>query len=433
MHQALKRSLLRPLTKPPTLRFVGQYTCNFSASTTATATVPAADLKLPASPTKQILVIGKAEVPTLVSATINGVAAAYVADRGNFVNFFSATYAGSGPFNVVLTASASNSENGRIEVYEVDNAAPLHQGCLNGVAGSGTSGLIQARAPNNGCLVAGAIHTTDTVAISWTAGLTLDVDADAGDYRGSSGSDINPSIGNRDVDVTLGLGSAAAQFQAASLAINPSVGNFVSGGFRSITAVNGVTTTATFSSIPMTNFTASGSFKLFAFFIVEANVTFTSATFNGNGMTAVGSIVNTGATPDISIHVFSIDVTQAAPSGNIIVTASGSIDAIPVALEVACMYNVRAVGAVQTAQGNATGAAVNVAVAEGGTILAFNAKATTGLSVAWTGVREVFDGTLTGMSLSSAIQPFAAAEASRTVQAVSSSDQYCTLAFACNP
>ena len=158
----------------------------------------------------------------------------------------------------------------------------------------------------------------------------------------------------------------------------------------------------------------------------------------GNAMTSLGSVVNTAASPDLICHFFHIDVTQAGgASGSIVVTASTTITLSPARFVKWAFYGVGSISAVQSAQGNATGAAVNIDVSEGGTILALHSRTTDTQTVTWTGVENLVDvstGSVTVLRTAAAQHSYSDAETGRTVQATgSASGQYATLAIALNP
>jgi len=171
---------------------------------------------------------------------------------------------------------------------------------------------------------------------------------------------------------------------------------------------------------------------MFAVFKGQADVTITGATFNGIAMTSVASIINTTATPDLIIHIFSLDVNQASPAGNIVITCSASVAGVGFSAEVFAMYRVGSIGAAQSVSGNGTGNALAVTVAEGGFILACHIRDVNTQTVLWTGADELADLDINGAFRNSAAQyPYATAEVNRTIQAVgSAAGEYATLAIA---
>ena len=204
---------------------------------------------------------------------------------------------------------------------------------------------------------------------------------------------------------------------------------------RSSVDVGGV---SSFNVVADADISTRGTFKLVMAFVLEANVTISSVTVGGSPASRLGQIVNTTASPDLVLEVWTIDVTAGSPSGTIAVTLSGNITS-SVFLVRHQLYNVRSVGAAQTVSGDATGAAVNVDTLSGSYLVAYHIRAAQGQTVTWTGVDETTDFDLTISAL-----PFARfscgeraacdAETGRTVQAVgSASGQYATLAMAFHP
>jgi hypothetical protein len=413
----------------PTVRYVGQYAFSFAGTTSATATVPAADL-LPASPTKQILVFAPMETTALAGLTINGVVAGRICDSNGFMYVGSAAYAGSGPFNVVLSTASSASDVGRITVYEIDNAANAYEGSRVSNALTVTSLDLSRRLPKDAIFVGAVENTTDTVTTAWS-GAPEDVDADVGDFAFSAAHSA-PATAKTTLAVTATV-SAANTSPFTGLTILPP-GEKVRGGFRKLSSASFLGTSATFTSASITDYTGLGSFKLIAVAAFEANASIAGISFNGNAMTQIGQIVNTGASPDLALGIFAIDVTPAAPSGNIVVTASANILGALCFLSTFCFYDVGSIGLAQSAQGSATGATVNVDVAEGGAIIAAHFRADQTQTISWSGVQELYEVASTAANFGIADWAHADAEVGRAVQATgSASGQYATIAVALNP
>lgn len=414
----------------PQLRFANSYTLTFTSTTTATATVAALDLGFPAGANKQILVASALEVSVVTGVTINGVAAVRTAlTGGGFSELWSAFYAGSGPFNIVFTTSASSTDVTRIAVYEVLDAAPLYQSASWGEARTGTVITMPLRVPDTGLAVAVAHSNTDTNSITWT-GLTGTLNVDGGTLRNASADLEVNVVGTTDLSiVATQTGSAVMSGQAQ--AILPASPAMLSGKLyrtRGTSFSGGAT--VTFST---NDFTGYGSFKLVVAVTCIANATINGVTFNGNAMTSLGVVKNSGPSPDMNIGFFAIDVTQAAPSGNIVVTMSGASIGDTIDIAQWLVFNMGSFGTLQSVQGNATGAALSVDVSAGGMILAATIRPT-GQTTTWTGVSEQRDTDTAIDAYSLADRSYCAAETARTVQAVGSgSGQYITAAIACNP
>lgn len=412
----------------PVVEFTNQYTFTFAGTPgTATVTVPAIDLG-PAAGDKQILVCAQTESPVLASITINGVNAPFFLDENRFVYYAAADYTGSGPFDIVLTCAGASTEANGLTVYEVTKAPKLYE-CSRSIGtnrAAGTAAVeVSRRVPVGASVVAAAMFPTDTVTATW-AGVTEDADADVGASRNTSGHTTDQvTASNTTISVTP---SASTTIHASSLVI-PKNEPKLRGGVRRYSTTTFNTTTATFST--GTDYTGLGNFKLVCGIAIEANVTVSSVTFNGNAMTQIASVVYTTPSPDIVLYFYAIDVTQAGPSGSIVITASASITGFNAALTAWHIYNFNSFGTPQSTTGNGTGSAVSVDVTENGMILAIHCRATETQTITWTGVHELVDdsvGLSNLFSYGSADYAHAAAETGRSVQAVgSASGEHATL------
>jgi hypothetical protein len=346
---------------PVRARFVNAYNITFTASTTGTATVAAVDLQLPASVTKQILVFAAGELSIPDSCTINGVAAGLITGNAGSLACFSAIYAGSGPFNVVVTMRTSITEAGQILVYECDDCAPLHES-LRGTGFEQRASLELVE----GCpVIAVGYNGTDTNAFTWTAP-TETFDADVGAYRLSAASNLVPVAGRTSQNIQISAPAAANINAISPLPINT---QGIRGGAHSLAGVL-ATTTAVFSGY--VNFNNIGNPELVIAVGIETNVTITGVTFNGNAMTSRGGITNTAATPDIQIAFFSISLTNGAASGNIVVTFSATAGSVQCFLYKWILYGVGGYGTIQTAQATGTGATLSPVINDGGAVLFYS-------------------------------------------------------------
>ncbi len=429
------------------LRFTGAYTINFGGTGSATATVPAVDLGA-ADATKQIIVFNanEANAAQPTSVTIDGVTAGMIVAGGDSLTaamrIYSATYTGSGPFNIVVSVATTSTEISQVIVYEVTNAAPAYEGARQ--VSSNTAATLMTlsqRLADGAMMVGGVISNTDTITATWS-GLTEDRDADAGDHAISIASKTTAAAGKTDLAVTM-TPSASSICRAAGLALHKT-GSRLRGGFRcanhsTIIAVGATSVTianATLGNKRLTDYTGLGSFKLLLFIGIEANCTITGVTFNGNAMTSVGSVTNTGASPDLTMAVFSIDVTQGAPSGDIVVSFSASITGT-LNITPACMYNVSSVGTPATATANAASAGVTLTVTDGNHILAAHIRSTDTQTITWTGVNKcnveglTSAGGITANAWSAADWPDANAETNRAITPTGSASGQCaTIAVA---
>lgn len=424
----------------PFMKYVGSFAANFAASTTATATVLGANLG-PQNNDKQILVAWRSftGVVNPIGATINGVAASTITAGQDSVGMASAYYAGTANFNVVVSVATAITENGFVDVWEFVNARPLYEGLVNNGAFFDVIAPLLTRAPKDSFIVGAGLINTDSVTATWSV-LTEVTDIDAGSYRNiaaiggptlspfESIISVTPSVSD---GVTFSLLSVLKKSTSLSTALSCSV--------RSAPMANlfVATTTSTFTVAARPNalnFTGLGSFTLYALLSVESDITVSGVTFNGNAMSLVGSAANTAASPDLRTYAYKIAVTQASPSGNLVVTYSSSASG-SVGVTLVRVYGGGTDQTIQSISGNAIGAAVNVTVAEGGVILAVTARATDTQVVTWSGVMDPDTAIDAGSHAhSTAMRPYCGAEAGRAVQASGdASGQYVTMAFAINP
>lgn len=417
----------------PKLRLVNTYAISFGGTASATVTVPAVDLGFPATPTKQILVGIPFEAVSFSSCTINGVAAPFLTTAVGFLYFCSAVYAGAGPFNIVINITATSSEIGKIAVWEIDEAAPVYQACRNAQSNTaGTTKPIPIRVPDQGQAVGIGLALTDTTTQVWTGGLTEDTDQDAGDYALSTAKVTTNSAGKASLAV-LDTFSASGSIKNMALAIAPNK-VLLQGGPRvqqTSTTVGGPT--ITFSSL--NNFTGLGNFKLILFIQYQDDMTVTDVKFNGVSMALIGSVNNTTPGPDLNLYAYHIDVTQAAPSGNVVVFFSAASIGVAITIHQHLVYNVGSIASVVGGATNtAAGAALAVTVAAEGTILAAHVHDTATDTVSWSGLDISFDGSLGATRGSTGQRIYCDAETNRAVQATASGvASNCTLAFALNP
>lgn len=364
---------------PISAHFVNEYAINFASTTSATATIPAIDLTLPASATKQILVFVGAEAPLITQITINGVRAGWIMANGFFVGG-SAIYAGAGPFNIVITVASASAELGGVLVYEFDKAAPLYES-LMGWGSANTVAHLQ-QLPGD-VLVAAGLHLTDTTTFTW-AGPTENFDADVGDYRLSSAVDFTPVISRQNRTVTANPPNPPEELRSLSVH-RVGTASGIRGGFSTASSIAGSGSTFTYTGTIDTNLNNLGNFDLVIGFCVEATVTVTGVTFNGVAMTARGNVLNTTATPDLLVYYFSISLTDGAASGNIVITCSASVAGISCIMNKWYLYGVASYGTVVSSQGSATGAATAVSINDGGAALFCAIGGTAGNAITITG------------------------------------------------
>jgi hypothetical protein len=415
----------------PTIRFVGQYDVTFAGGTSETITVPDADLS-PASTERQILVFTAGETQPITDVSIAGVAAGSLMPfegGGGFVNAWAAPYAGEGPFNILVTGAASSQDTG-ILVFEVDKAAPLHECQIVGGSTATTSlALATLRVPRDGIAVGFATSLTETNSFTWSS-LTEIFDADVGGQSLSAAvrTAYVQEVPGADLTETI-TQSAAATMAGMVMAIAPKRGLLTG------RVLDEFATTAAGATITLSNFNLEnmGTAKLVVVIALEADGLTPTVSYNGVAMNLVGSVTNTGASPDLVLRMFELDVNlTAAPDASFVI--GGVVALASVHWSIYALWNCHHVGDVQSAQGNATGAALALDVAEGGFIIADHIRATDTQTVTWTGVNEKRDADAGPYRISPAYRALCGKEDNRVVQAVgSASGQYATIAAAFNP
>lgn len=432
-----------PSVNPVRISLTGSYATNYAGTTQITVTVPAVDLKLPASNSKQILVGIPTEVPTIASVTVNGVNAPDFMTASSCISYASAFYAGSGPFNIVVTIAATSTEIGQLVVWEVEDASPLYQGARNMKFNSVAAAPLPLplRIPDLGQMVAASISFTDTITSTWSGGPVEDTDVDAGDYALSTAKTTGPQSGNTGVTFAsvLNTQSGANVSAGINLAIAPRLA-LLGGGMRvstNFTVGAGGFATGT-SSSRFNNFTDMGNLKYIVILSYQDDRTITGVTHNGVAMSLIGHAVNTAATDDIHTYAFGIDLTQAAPSGNLVVTMSSAapFSGIPMALNRYAFYNVGSISSIVTGTSAvAAGAALTVDVNQGSAIVGSHVQDVDANSTTWVGIDRLTDFSY-GSSIrdSQGSKSYNNPEIARPIQATGSgAGQSCTLAFVLNP
>lgn len=416
-------------------RYVNRYSFTWSG-TTGSFTIPSGDLTLAGSG-KQILVCLPAEAPLVTGCTIGGTNGYLIAsDPAKFMFMFGHTYSGSGNVAVVVTDGTST-EVSAADVYEFTDCQPLYSGyCVSG-SGLTAVGNAQVFSPIGGVTAGSVMNTTDTVTFTWTGPLTERTDADAGDMRLSSADSLTAAASEvRSTAVATGTGGTGRM--GGAITAVPVSHTGVRGGMiaRTSIAVTGATVTFAASMVE-TNHTNAGSFKLLFVFACEVDtITPNSVTYNGSAMTLVGSVVNTGASPDIKIYAYAIDVTQVAPNGAVVVTWSATMGTgATFDYSLTRLYGVNSVGTAGTSQGNGTTASTTVNVSAGGLILGFQIRSTAADNTnTWTGLDEISDQDVSGFGMTVASRWQCAAETARAISCLNSaSGQYAMLAIPFNP
>jgi len=416
----------------PAVRYVGQYNYTYSSTATQNTVIPAADFQL-AGVNKQLAIIFSPEVEAPAGVLIDSVSApALSVDVTSFMHIFGGPRVGASDVTVTLNLLTSVTESGAFHVFEVTGAAPLHEGFANASALALASQVIPRFLFKDGLGLAGAFNITDTATFTWT-NITEDADADVGTYRLSSAHDLTPAVADTYASITAATSSGVCQ--AAYVSVNPQQLSGIIRGGQYFTRDAGIAgTTSTYpAGTPAANHTGAGSFKLVVFVGVESDTDISSVTYDGVAMTQIGSVANTGASPDIRIKAFATDITQADPDNNIVVNMAASVSTT-LFVRFWRLYGVGSVGAAGSQQGNAAGASFTVDVNQGGLIIGMTVRGTDTQTTTWTGVTEMSDYDAGPAAVSMASQYNCAAETGRTIQATgSASGQYATLAIPFNP
>lgn len=372
--------------RAPVVRYVGQFPLVFTASTIGNASI-SSGLSDP-HPDKQILLVARAETqflsvsvyPTLAGVTMSVIGV--VTPGGPTQGMYSLSYTGGGPIAVVVTANASMTETGAIDVWEVIGARPLHEGAYNDNALAATAVPVPMRAGRRSVVVMAAMGFTDTLAITLSGGITQNVDADVGGYRATSGQTAVLEV-DTDLPLTATMGVSGTLYVQA-LEIKPQ-STQLSVSLRRSSGVAAVAGVATFSNPVSINFTGLGEFDLYTFIAAEVDFTITGVTRGGVAMTQVGTpVVFTTATPDLLLYCFKQRVTTATATGDILITFSGShtTDVFVCNLRV---YGGNGVASFGGQGATSTAQTITSAVKKGGAMLACMSRSVATETVAWTG------------------------------------------------
>lgn len=419
-------------TPPARIRFVNTYAYTFPSAASVNVTVPIADLQFHPSDHRQILVFFLTEVPIPAGITIDGVAAPIIsADGGPFVIAGSAYHKGTVDFTVTLTVGASSTEVGRIAVYEVEWASPLYESFAHHGVTAGLINNFLISIPARGVASMGVFVGTDTSTLTFS-GMTEDADLDAGDFRLGAGSVVTPQAAiNR---LTGSVTSSASNALLVALGILPTDVRGVRGPCGRGSNITSADPTVVPNSVAGTANTGKGTFKLILTIMCETDSDVNGVTVNGVAMTRIGQVVNTTPSPDLLIEVWSLDIVDGSPSGDISIDWTAA-PGVSVRVHLFRLYGVGAVGTAQTTSGNGTGNAVSVDTAPGGLILGFHIRAAPLDTVSWTGIDEADEvNVASAYKAGYGIRAFCDAETGRSVQPASgSSGEYATLAIAFNP
>jgi hypothetical protein len=419
-------------------RYVNRYSYTWSG-TSASFTIPSGDLTLAGSG-KQLLVFFPTEVPVPTGCTIGGTNAYLLGtDASQFIFSWGATYAGAGNVNVTVTGSSS-SEQGSADVYEFTDCDPLYGGyymCADLLASANAVGPMLVYAPIGGVTAASAMEAADTTTFTWTGALAERTDADAGAMRLSSGDNLTGATSEVRSTATA-TASAGTIRPTGAVTAAPTGQTGVRGGIHIATSLSVTGATATVpASRPGTDHTNAGSFKLVFCFGCEVNtITPSSVTYNGSAMTFVGSVINTGASPDFKLYVYEIDVTQAAPNGALVVTWSATMGTgATFFYSIARLYGVGSIGTAGTDQNNNVTASTTVTVNTGGIILAWQMRgADAGDTNTWSGLDEVIDADVGSMGMTIACRYQCAAQTNRPISCTNTvSGAYAMIAVPFNP
>lgn len=427
----------------PLFRFVGIYNANFGTSLTVAVNVPIADFQYPADNRRQILVgaVGEVHLIDTNNCNINGTLPLRPVIASSYARqcvLLSATMSLTADFTINLTRNTTTSEDTDILVYEAYNALDLYKcGGVSAETGGGTTVDLSMRRPRGASIAALALAYTDTVTFTWTGGVTEVQDTDAGDNRISGAVGAPLTSADRNFEAVTPTISASGALLAVAMPILRRDNMLSVAWFPNSAQPTAVTTavgnTMTLSSAFYLNFAGLGKFRFYTTIAWENDITITGVTLGGNAMTLLGSVINTGASPDLGLATYYYDVDSAVlGSGDVVVTFSG----VPTRTS---FWTYRAYIATDnfnqinqaTASNTANAAAVsaNIAVGNNGHVLAFHIRADNTQTVVWsgTGIIERGDFNGTNYRISGADVCFVDANASYGVTATGSASGQCAL------
>jgi hypothetical protein len=401
-----------PITQQPvSIRYVGTYTYTAGAVTSISVNIPDTDWG-PIDDSKQILIKTASEVITITQVTFAGVRAGKIGNDSNGAcywwsppQYWPTVGLGVGTITLSLTAGSNIGESQAFQVYEVIGADLLIKApTFNWTISTGTSIPLHGRQPAGSLLAAAAHANTDTTTFSWSS-LTEDNDSDVGAARGGLARSTNAPTTSADWDETITL-SASGQGSGLMLAVCPPQ-DLSARAVRHV-LVNPGAGVGTFSS-GVQDFTGCGTFLLLVGLATAVTGTVTGVTFGGVAGVQHTSVSNTGPTPDLNISWWAWTITQAAPTGTLVVTHSGTLTGANCTMAFYKCYNVGSFGTPVNSQGNSTGTTDNVAVNEGGTIISLRISSLNSAAVTYTGTDIQEDFGPTGYRLTMAIHTFATA------------------------
>jgi hypothetical protein len=345
----------------PAIRYVGTYTATFTGGgpSTATFTIPGADQQY-SGDTRQIFVSMAEEIAIMTGATIGGSAAAILSPADGGILISASRYvSGISDISVVFTTASASTEATGIVVFEAVELGPFWEASIGHGGIANQDGILQSIV--DGFIFSTGMATGDATNLVWS-GITEVADTDVGDTR--VGAALNSTKQTTRTSTTVAFSASSAV--ATAFCIPPKTRVGVSGGFHRRATVTTSGTTATLSTY--VDFNNRGNFTLVVAAAIESNQTINSATFNGNAMTSRGSVTNTAASPDLQLRFFSIELTDGAASGNIVITFSGS-PSENCSISTWCLYGVGSFGTAVTTTGNGASPALSPTNASNGAIL----------------------------------------------------------------
>jgi hypothetical protein len=418
-----------PLPLFATSKRVGGYPVTFSGGTTGTGTIPAADLG-PATSNKQLLFMCYHE--TVVPFQIDLIGRLVTNFQNDNLGFGRCLVGfdqpGPGPLNFIMVTTVATSAQGWVEVYEFYDAVPLRKAFRNKLAAAGAGAFTTVMGQLQGDFGVGVVGALlDTTTFTWTAPFTERVDADAGTFRIGS-ADTGVLVGNSFLAATV-TPSGADILATAEIIVPPIDRVGVKGGIYNDTPFTIASAQVNF------NIQLPGAGTLLLGLVVEGGATVSSVNADGVAFTNRGSVVNTGATPDIQLSFWSFPFDDSVDVNELIgiVMSGAGADGTILTVSQWILYDVGSFGTAGSAQGNAAGAAVSVNPNANGMLVGIHCRADNTQVVGWTGAHEVYDNDIGGAyRFSSANLNYTAAGA-QNVTASGVAGQYATLVLPINP
>lgn len=425
-----------PAVVDPLARFVGVYNANFGTSLTVAINVPIADFQYPADDRRQIVVGTFGELHSIdhTACNINGTIPLRLIMADGYARqcvVLGAVFAGTSDFTINLTRDVTTSEDTDILVFETyDALACVKWGGSGGSINPGTVINSNIHRPRGASILAFILAFLDTTSFTWSGGVTEIQDVDAGSNRVSGAIGAALTSADQNFETVTATASASDVLLTAAVPVlrkDEPITTVWMPTSRQPTAPTIATNTATLSAVTTTNHTGYGKFRLFVTVGWENDNTLTGITRNGVAMTFFASASNAGASPDLNLATYYLDIdADVSPTGNIVATFSGTITRASI-WTYRVYSNTPIVQRSNGASANAAAVGTTIDVGEGGHIVAFTMRATAGQLTTWSGVTQRNDSNATDYQNSTADSFFRPAETGRSITATGSASGQCLL------